>query len=113
MQYKISFTSQFTAEFKHLSKRHRSLLSDFAVLKDSLLSNPYQGVELSPGIRKIRMAITSKGRGTSGGARIITATTVVSEEGRIGFLYIYDKADASSVKLEVIKQMARELGFSV
>ena len=44
----------------------------------------------------------------------MTATTVISEsEGRIGFLYIYDKADASNVKINVIKQMARELGFEV
>ena len=74
MQYKISFTTQFTTEFKHLSKRHRSLMTDFAALKTSLMANPFQGVEMSPGIRKIRMAITSKGRGASGGARVITAT---------------------------------------
>lgn len=114
MQYKISFTSQFTTEFKHLSKRHRSLLTDFETFKDSLMADPFQGVELSPGIRKIRLTISSKGRGKSGSARVITATAVISEEeGRIGFLYIYDKADASSVKLNVIKEMARELGFEM
>ena len=48
MQYKISFTTQFTTEFKHLSKRHRSLMTDFAALKTSLMANPFQGVEMSP-----------------------------------------------------------------
>lgn len=114
MQFRISFSTQFTSKFKHLSKRHRSLLSDFTSLKNSLLENPFQGTELSPGIRKIRMAISSKGRGRSGGVRIITATAIISEEeGRIGFLSIYDKADFSSVNQEVIKQIARELGFQV
>ena len=59
------------------------------------------------------MAVTSKGRGSSGRIRVITATTVISESEGIGFLYIYDKADASNVKINVIKQMARELGFEV
>ena len=38
---------------------------------DSLQKSPYQGVELCPGIRKIRMAIASKGRGKAGSARVI------------------------------------------
>lgn len=114
MTYKISVTSQFSVEVKRLSKRHRSFMTDLEHFKNSLLENPFQGVEISPGIRKIRMAITSKGRGASGGARVITATAIVSEEeGHLGFLYIYDKADASNVKTEVIKQMARKLGFEV
>ena len=110
MNYKVSFTTQFTAAAKRLSKRHRSFLDDFTTFKESLQANPYQGVEIAPNIRKIRMAVTSKGRGSSGGIRVITATTVISEsEGRIGFLYIYDKADMENVSdaylREVIKRM--------
>jgi hypothetical protein len=82
--------------------------------KKSLQQNPFQGAELCPGIRKIRMSITSKGRGKSGGARVITANAIIAEhEGRIALLTIYDKEAASTVKLNVIKQMARELGFDV
>lgn len=36
---------------------------------------------------------------------------VAEHEGRIALLTIYDKEDASTVRLKVIKQMARELGF--
>ena len=90
------------------------MADDYADFLESLQDNPFQGVELSPGIRKIRMAISSKGRGKSGSARVITANAIVAEhEGRIALLTIYDKADASAVKLEVVKQMARELGFNV
>lgn len=47
-------------------------------------------------------------------ARIITANAIIAErEGRIALLTIYDKEDASSVKLNVIKQMTRELGVDV
>ena len=60
------------------------------------------------------MPIASKGRGKSGSARVITANAIIAEhEGRIALLTIYDKSDASTVKLNVIKQMARELGFDV
>lgn len=76
----------------------------------SLEENPFQGVELSPGIRKLRMAITSKGRGKSGGARVITYTVVTMEtEGRMYLMNVYDKSDFSTVELSVLKEIARGL----
>lgn len=87
---------------------------DIKVFRDSLQKNPFQGAELYPGIRKIRMPITSKGRGKSGSARVITANAIVAEhEGRIALLTIYDKQDAATVDVKVIHQMAREMGFEV
>ena len=86
-------------------------LNDF---KQSIEKNPYQGAELCPNIRKIRMPIASKGRGKAGSARVITANAIVAEhEGHIALLTIYDKADASTVKMNVIKEIARDLGFEV
>ena len=114
MSYVIQTSKDFEGNFKRLSKRYRSLHDDLVQFRISLEDNPFQGVELSPGIRKIRMAIGSKGRGKSGSARVITANAIIAEHGgRIALLTIYDKADASSVKLNVIKAMARELGFEV
>jgi len=47
-------------------------------------------------------------------AHVITANAIIAEhEGRIALLTIYDKEDASTVKLNVIKKMAHELGFDV
>lgn len=72
--------------------------------------NPFQGVELSPGIRKIRMAIASKGKGKSGGARVITYTVIAAEmEGRVYLMKIYDKSDFSTVDLSILKEIASEL----
>lgn len=60
------------------------------------------------------MPIESKGRGKSGSARVVTANAIIAEhEGRIALLTIYDKSDASTIQLNVIRQMARELGFEV
>eukprot|EP00975_Prorocentrum_lima_P070323 12931290-Prorocentrum_lima.AAC.1 len=64
---------------------------------ESLEKNPMQGDELSPGIRKIRLAIVSKGKGKSGGARVITYTICASEsEGRVYLVDVYDKSDFST-----------------
>ena len=77
-----------------------------------MLKNPQQGTELSPGIRKIRMAIKSKGKGKSGGARVITYNFLTAEmDGKIVLLLIYDKEDASSVKVNVLKEIIKEEGF--
>lgn len=112
MSYAIKSTKAFLVGAKKLKKRYHSFEDDLESFKASLQENPFQGTELCPGIRKIRMAIASKGRGKSGSARVITANAIVAEhEGCIALLTIYDKADAASVKLSVIRQMARELGF--
>ena len=110
MSYKIVPTPTFSKSLKTLAKRHRSMKKDFEKLVGSLMENPLQGVELTPGIRKIRMAISSKGGGKSGGARVITYNVLAAEdEGKVYLLEIYDKSDYSTVKTEVLKAMVREL----
>ena len=67
---------------------------------------------MSPGIRKIRMAITSKGRGKSGGARVITYTIVTTQTHIDGYIYlldIYDKSDYSSVNTDIIQAKITQL----
>ncbi len=114
MNFEIQTSSYFDTEAKRLTKRHRSFVDDLVTFQNELLKNPYQGTELTPGIRKIRMTISSKGRGSSGGARVITLTYAISEEeGAIILLLLYDKADASSVKVSIIKKIAKEIGFDL
>lgn len=98
MNFDIIPTPGFAKALKNLAKRYRSLKQDIDDFSKSLQDNPFQGDELCPGVRKIRMAISSKGRGKSGGARVITYTIVVTEnKGRIYLIDIYDKADFSTV----------------
>lgn len=112
MNFEIEAIERFRKSLKALSKRHRSLKQDFANFAESLKKDPFQGDELSPGIRKIRMAITSKGRGKSGGARVITYTVVISEEeGKIFLIDIYDKADYSTVDVAIIQKIIEDLGL--
>lgn len=63
-------------EIKRLSKKYPSLKGDMQILQEELLNNPNAGVNLGSGIRKVRMAIGSKGRGKSHGAEVITAQVI-------------------------------------
>ena len=112
MSFEIRTTPRFERSAKALKKRHHSLKDDLKDLIASLEVNSEQGDELVPGIRKIRMAIKSKGRGKSGGARVITYTVVVTEnEGIIYLMDIYDKADYSTIDISIIQQMVDYLNL--
>ena len=69
MKYRISVTLEFLREMKHLSKRYKSLKEDLRNFGNDLLLNPEQGVSLGNNLRKIRIAITSKNKGTAIGER--------------------------------------------
>ena len=73
--------------------------------KHSLVKNPFQGVDLGGKIRKLRMTISSKGKGKSGGARIITFNIIQHEDEsvEITLLTIYDKNEISNVNDKYMK----------
>jgi hypothetical protein len=104
---RVKTSEDFRIAYKRLKKRHKSLQQDFERLLESLLLNPMQGVELDGGARKVRLAITSKGRGKSGGARVIIRVRIVADE--LQLLYIYDKADYENVSdvflCDIMKRM--------
>lgn len=55
--------------------------SDYESWLDEIYKNPLVGDDLGGGVHKIRMAIADKGKGKSGGARILTLNVKVSEDG--------------------------------
>ena len=107
MSFKVLTTPHFEREAKALAKRHRSFKDDLLELVEQLSENPLMGTELSQGIRKIRMAIASKGKGKSGGARVITFVVLESE--RVYLLDVFDKSDFSSVDVAALKKMVEAL----
>ena len=79
---------------------------------DELAKNPNQGADLGHGLRKVRMAISAKGKGKSGGARVITLILAYSEEeSEIGLLYIYDKSEQESLTDKELSDILRENGL--
>lgn len=112
MNYNIILDAPFRKEVKRLAKKYPSLKKDLVALQNELLSNPNAGVNLGGGIRKVRMAIGSKGRGKSHGARVITVNVVISvEETEINLLFIYDKAERDNISAAEIEALIEEAGL--
>jgi len=98
MNYAIVTTEYFESNFKRLSKRYRSLLDDFTVLKDELYKNPTMGDDLGDNTRKVSMAIASKNKGKRGGARVITCNVLIDVANtKIYLLTIYDKGEQGNI----------------
>ena len=81
-------------------------------LQEELLANPALGTDLGRGLRKVRMRISSKGKGKSGGARVITFTVIASvDETTINLLYIYDKSVRENISPKEIDALLIANGF--
>jgi mRNA-degrading endonuclease RelE of RelBE toxin-antitoxin system len=72
MSFNVLPLQIFLKELKSLSKKYPSLKNDLKNLESTLSINPKLGTPIGKNCYKIRLAITSKGKGKSGGARIIT-----------------------------------------
>lgn len=84
---------------------------DLATFVKELLQNPEIGTDLGNGFRKIRLAITSKGKGKRGGARVITLNLILSaDETEIGLFYIYDKSERISITDAELKALRLKCG---
>ncbi len=103
----VRISDEFKTAYKRLKKKHKSLDADFEALLMSLQENPRQGVELHEDIWKIRMNITSKGRGKSGGARVIIRLRIVMNE--LQLIYIYDKADFENVSDAYLRDILKRM----
>jgi mRNA-degrading endonuclease RelE of RelBE toxin-antitoxin system len=107
MNFEVRTLPNFEKEAKRLSKKHRSLKKDLLVLIESLEKSPQQGEPLGNDFYKVRLAISSKGSGKSGGARIITCVKIVRE---IVFLTsIYDKSEKATITNQELKLLARQI----
>ena len=110
----VSVSDDFAKEAKRLAKKYPSFKQDYKEFLESIKNNPLQGDEITKNIRKIRMAIKAKGKGKSGGARVITFNILTDiENGHVVFLLLYDKKDASTVKVNVVKQLVRDMGLDL
>ena len=95
MKYEISTISTFDKQFKRLIKKYPSLKNDVKELGDLLSHTPFLGIPIGKNCYKIRLSIASKGKGKSGGARVIT--NVVVRKDTVYLLSIYDKSELEDI----------------
>ena len=106
----ISYTQEFRKQAKRLAKKYRSFAEDLQAFVDELSQNPNMGKDLGSGVRKIRMAVKSKGKGKSGGMRVITFNVIVDQtDTEITLLTIYDKSEKESISDKEIKMLLESI----
>ena len=95
MSFDVIATDSFGRKLKQLAKKYKSIGSDLLAVIEELEENPTLGTPLGKSCFKIRVAITSKGKGKSGGARVITYVRVIKNT--VFLMDIYDKSDQSTI----------------
>jgi len=107
MNYNIIVTRRFEKELKRLHKKFFSLKEEFAQLIVDITENPMTGTFIGNNCYKIRLAISSKGKGKSGGARVITHLYI--ETDTVYLLTIYDKNEKTDIQPNELKKMIDSL----
>lgn len=109
MSFEVELTDHFKKEAKKLSKKYRSLKAELEALGNELAENPTTGTSLGHDVYKVRLAITSKGKGKSGGARVITFVKVVKE--KVYLVSIYDKGQLENLTKDQIIELLKKVGL--
>lgn len=116
MKVTVRITNNFKAEVKPLLKKYKSLTNDLLKLEKELLVNPRLGTSLGKDAYKIRLKISSKNKGKSGGARVISLvdSTLIgitlqtsAEEITVHLLSIYDKSNVANITDKELKDLIK------
>ena len=103
MSYNLIAVPTFKKKLKRLAKKYPSLKSELATLFEALVLDPEQGISLGNNCYKIRIAVASKNKGKSGGARLVT--NFVIAEATIYLLSIYDKSEKDNITDKEFKEL--------
>lgn len=95
MNYKVKSIEVFERQAKRLVKKFPSLKQELLSLIQALKEHSKQGTIIGKDCYKIRLAIASKGKGKSGGARIITNFVIADHT--VYLLAIYDKSEKENL----------------
>lgn len=105
MSYKVKTIPKFEKELKRLAKKYRSLKKEFIELVESLKQHPDQGTPLGNDCYKIRLAIASKQKGKSGGARVITYLQILNST--VYLISIFDKSDKENIPDRELEELLK------
>ncbi|MDZ7899415.1 MAG: type II toxin-antitoxin system RelE/ParE family toxin [Arcicella sp.] len=87
-------------------KKYPSIKQDVLDLAAELIIDPTQGEPLGKDCYKIRMAISSKNKGKSGGSRVITCVKIIDET--VILLSIYDKSEQEDIDDKALNKLLKD-----
>jgi len=105
MSYKIELSANFKKEAKKLTKKYPSLKAELETLFAELEQNPTLGTPLGNDIYKIRLAMASKNKGKSGGARVMSFVKITDTS--VLLFSIYNKGDKDSISDKEIQELIK------
>ena len=108
MSYKIELSQKFERQAKALLKKYPSLQKELIQLRNDLIENPQLGTSIGHHCFKIRLSIASKGKGKSGGARVISFVFISGKT--IYLLSIYDKSEQENLSDKELKELIKSIG---
>lgn len=110
METIIRMLPEFEHRAKAMAKKYKSFVQDYKKFVESLKAAPQQGKSLGGGVYKIRIPISSKTKGKSGGARILTYTVnkVSTDLFIVVLMSIYDKSEMENVSDAYLKNILKE-----
>jgi hypothetical protein len=97
----------FEKQAKRLIKKYVSLRKELLELVQGLKETPEQGTAIGKGCYKIRLAIASKGKGKSGGARVIT--NLVVTDATVYLISIYDKSEKENLSEKELDELLKAI----
>ncbi len=103
--FTTELSDNFKKEAKKLVKKYPSIALEITDLLESLEIDPLQGEPLGRDCYKIRMSISSKNKGKSGGSRVITCVKVLNET--VFLLSIYDKSEKENIEDSKLKSLLK------
>lgn len=121
MKIEIITSQNFRKEARPLLKKYPSLREELTDLQNELIKDPLKGISIGKNCFKIRLAIKSKGKGKSKGARVITFVLVEISKNQerntlVNLASIYDKSQYENISdkdlRKIIKEIKDELNLS-
>lgn len=107
MNYKVLTIPPFDRQLKRLAKKYPSLKKEISDLFDLLEMDPKHGQALGESCYKIRLSVASKGKGKSGGARIITHFVI--DHKSVYLLSIYDKSERENISDSELENLLSQI----
>ncbi len=111
MNYNVKHTDVFARQAKRLKKKFPSLKQELTELEQQMKIHPHFGIALGHNTYKIRLGVKSKGKGKSGGIRVITY--VVDSIGNVYLLSLYDKSEIGTIENSLILHYTKQIDFEI
>jgi hypothetical protein len=109
----VILLDNFKHDAKRLLKKYRSLKAELEQFIETTENEGAQGTPLGGGLFKARLAVKSKGKGKSGGMRIISYQDIIiaAKDSTVYLIAMYDKNEVSTIGIRQINQILKNFGL--